>query len=225
MNKTWTTRGEMLAEDLVVVKHVMEKGDLANRILLTGEAGVYFIGEIAVRNLVALNDALPSPLFVLTHNDTVRMTRFVPKVVWSAIGPKVLEQLVDKENERLGVEFFELDEWDYYQSMIGTAKKRFENPCPIAPNYDALDAYYNTMYLGALILFNKPDYMVVPVESHFAIPNNAEYIKTVTFRTLDEQETEELKVLQAADKDVDGLTNSELNFLATCYEADKRRTS
>ena len=108
-NKVWTKRGEMLEADKAVIRGLADENPVAARIFVTGEASEDYLGEAATRLLVNVNDvyyknkAATAPLFVQTRQDTVRMTRFDPDVVWRCFSPDTLVKLVEAETDRLGV--------------------------------------------------------------------------------------------------------------------------
>jgi hypothetical protein len=148
------------------------------------------------------------------------MARFEPETVWKTLNPDLLQQIHREEEKRLGHEV-QLDEFDFYQSLILTFKATYgEYIFPVVENYGDLEVFYNAMYLGALLLYGKPGYMAVPVSQHFALPENTEFIQAVKFRQLSRVEKAKIVELREKHKVVQGLTNPELNFLLNLYDAD-----
>jgi hypothetical protein len=91
---------------------------------------------------------------------------------------------------------------------------------PVVEKYSGLDVFYNIMYLSALLLYGKPGYMAVPVSQHFALSENADFIRAVRFRPLTKAEQKKIAELREKHKVVQGLSNPELNFLLNLYDAD-----
>jgi len=225
--RAWTARGTMAVGDEQLIKAVADKNKVAARIFVTGEVHEDYIGDAAVRLLVNINDVLYTnggacqPLFVETRQDTVRMTRFDPNFVWRCFDPDVLTTLFKDEAERLNVK---MDPWamecfDFYESMISaiTAEKNGLAVPKIKSGVD-LDWFYNSVYLSCLLLFKKPGYMDIPVAQHFADPVAAEHLKWVEYRPLRKNEGNEAKKLQEQYKDIQALTNPELNFVVGLFE-------
>jgi len=224
--KAWTARGMMAVGDERLIKAVADKNKVAARIFVTGEVHEDYIGDAAVRLLVNINDTLytngvaKEPLFVETRQDTVRMTRFDPAFVWRCFDPDTLTSLVKDEMERLNVVFdpWNMEHFDFYESMISVTEKWKELVVPKTKQGADLDWFYNSVYLSCLLLFKKPGYMDIPVAQHFADPVAAEHLKWVEYRSLRKNEENEVKKLQEQYKDIQALTNPELNFVVSLFE-------
>jgi hypothetical protein len=65
--------------------------------------------------------------------------------------------------------------------------------------------------------------MAIPVSQHFALPENADFIRAVKFRQLNVVETKQAVELRDKHKVVRGLTNPELNFLVSLYDKDAKK--
>jgi hypothetical protein len=202
---------------------------------LTGEVHEDHIGEAAAMLLVSINDVIDGamkghdgkyieePLFIQTKQGTIQMSRFEPEVVWKVFPPGLLQQIQREEEKRLGIEV-QLDEFDFYQSLVSTFKAKYgEYILPVVEKYSGLEVFYNVIYLSALLLYGKPGYMAVPVSQHFALPESADFIREVKFRLLTKAEQNKIVELREKHKVVQGLTNPELNFLLNLYDADARR--
>jgi hypothetical protein len=233
--QVWTARGVVTAGDKVVIKRVADHNPVASRIFLTGEVHASHIGETAAILLDSINDVIDGamkghdgqyieePLFIRTKQGTIQMSRFEPEAVWKTFNPDLLQQIQAEEEKRLGHEV-QLDEFDFYQSLIATFKaKHGEYLFPVVENYGGLDVFYNIMYLSALLLYGKPGYMAVPVSQHFALPENAGFIRAVKFRPLTKIEQKKIVELREKHNVVQGLTNPELAFLLNLYDADAGR--
>jgi hypothetical protein len=230
--RIWTARGTVTEGDKVVIKRIAEHNPVASRIFLTSEVHEDYIGETAAILLTSINDVIDGsmkghdgkyieePLFIRTKQGTIQMSRFEPEAVWKTLNPDLLQQIQGEEEKRLGIEV-QLDEFDFYQSLILTLKaKHGEYIFPVVEKYNGLDVFYNVMYLSALLLYGKPGYMAVPVSQHFALPESADFIWAVKFRPLTRAEQNKTVELRDKHKVVQGLTNPELNFLLNLYDAD-----
>jgi len=227
--ESWTTRGKMQDEDKAVIAALADKNKVAARIFVTGEVHESYIGDAAVRLLVNINDTLytngltKEPLFVETRNDTVRMTRFDPAVVWRCFNPDTLTELVKAEAERLGVDGV-MDPWamehfDFYESMIAAIEAEKTGLAVPKLKKDAdLDWFYNSVYLSCLLLFRKPGYMDIPVAQHFVSPAVVEHLKGLEYRLLMPNERSTVAKLRKQYKDIQALTNPELNFVVSLFE-------
>jgi hypothetical protein len=228
----WTARGAVTEGDKVVVKRIAGHNPVASRIYLTGEVHEGYVGETASILLTSINDVIDGsmkghdgkyieePLFIRTKQETIQMARFEPEAVWRMLDPGLLQQIQGEEEKRLGVAV-QLDEFDFYQSLISAFKAEHGAYIfPVAENYGELDVFYNIMYLSALLLYGKPGYMAVPVSQHFALPENACFIRAVKFRPLTKAEQNKIVELREKHKVVQGLTNPELSFLLSLYDAD-----
>jgi hypothetical protein len=228
--KAWTARGVMLEADKAVIQAMVEQNRVASRIFVTGEVAESYIGEDAVRLLVNANDiyygngAGCEPLFVETKQDTVRMRRFDPAVVWRCFHPDILLELVAEEASRLGVDMDPraLDHMDFYESMIDTLKARFGDAGLFVPGLSTMEGFYQSVYLSCLLLFDKPGYMDVPVAEHFAqIPSEA-YLQGAEMYQLNDAAREKLAGLRKAYGDIEALTNQEVAFIVDLYEGAMR---
>ena len=226
--RAWTARGESLTEaDKAVIQGLVDKNKAAARIFVTGEVAEGCIGETAVRLLVNINDVLYQngascePLFIQTRTDTVRMTRFDPAFVWRCFAPDILVELVDQEAARLGVDMdpWAMDHFDFYQSMIEAMRQRQGLVLPRVQT-KTLDDFYNAVYLSCLLLFDKPGYMAVPVAEHFVNNASAIFMRTATYRELNQAEQKKVVELTAQYGHIQGLTNQELNFIIGLYEKE-----
>jgi hypothetical protein len=230
--RVWTARGVVTAGDKAVIKRIAGHNPVASRIFLTGEVHEDYIGETASILLTSINDVIDGsmkghdgkyieePLFVRTKQETIQMSRFEPEAVWKTFNPDLLQQIQKEEEKRLGIEV-QLDEFDFYQSLISTFKAEHGGYIfPDVEKYSGLDVFYNIMYLSALLLYGKPGYMAVPVSQHFALPESADFIRAVKFRQLNKAEQKKIAELREKHKVVQGLTNPELKFLLSLYDAD-----
>jgi hypothetical protein len=235
--RVWTARGVVTEADKHAILSIAGMNRVASRIFLTGEVHEGYLGEAAAILLDATNDVIDGatkgfegagvkieePLFIRTRQETIQMARFEPETVWRVIGMDLLQQIQAEEEKRLGVEV-QLDEFDFYQSLTLTFKAGHgEHIFPVAEKYGSPDVFYNIMYLSALLLYGKPGYMAVPVSQHFALPENAGFIRAVKFRPLTKAEQKKMVELREKHKVVQGLTNPELNFLLSLYDADAGR--
>jgi len=226
--RAWTARGAtMQEEDQSVIAAIAVKNKVAARIFVTGEVHESYVGDAAVRLLVNINDTLytngvaKEPLFIETRQDTVRMTRFDPNFVWRCFDPDTLTALVKDEADRLSVKMdpWAMEHFDFYESMVSAilAEKNGLVVPKIKSGAD-LDWFYNSVYLSCLLLFRKPGYMDIPVAQHFADPVAAEHLKWVEYRPLRKNEDEQVKKLHEQYKDIQALTNPELNFVVSLFE-------
>jgi len=227
--RAWTARGTMLDADADVIRGIAEANPVAARIFVTGEAHESSLGDAAVRLLVNVNDTLykngagQEPLFAQTREDTVRMTRFDPEFVWKCFHPETLVKLVEDEAARLKVDInpWEMECFDFYEEMVRVIRKKAGREVPIAWKDSELDDYYSAVYLSALLLFEKPGYLDIPVAQYFAQPKVAQWMASVDYRELTAAEFGKLEVLRGEYGKVQALTNPELNFIVDLY--DKRR--
>jgi hypothetical protein len=223
--RAWTARGTVTETDKDVIRGLTRFNLIASRILVTGEVHEGYIGDMAEALLMSSNDMQGEPLFVRTRVDTIQMARFEPEVVWRLFHPDIVMKLVGEEDARLGFDVC-LDEPDYYQSLIRTLVADGEIDkflFPVAPKYGSLDTFYQIMYLGCLLLFEKPGYMAVPVSQHFALPETVDFMHQVQYRELSLDEMMECVALSDKFQGIQGITNPELNFLVKLYDADAKR--
>jgi hypothetical protein len=219
--KHWTDREPLLPEDRAVISDLVKLYPQSAGVFVAGEVREDHIGEEAALTLYKANDALPEPLFIQTRQKTVRMARFKPEEVWRCFHPDILVKLVAEESRRLGAPFVPLDVFDYYESFALLLRRDMKDrPCfPIAPK-EHPDVCYHVMYLGALLLLGKPNYMGVPVAAHFALKEAEEFLATVDFRILNYFELKEFEEVRAAGRDAKALTNGEIAFLLKLHDND-----
>lgn len=223
--RAWTARGKMLEADRQVITAMTEKNLIASRIFVTGEAADDYIGAPATAALISINDvyysdgAQEQPLFVETRQGTVRMTRFDPDFVWRCFNPDILVGLIKAENERMGftVDPYSLSRFDYYESLIDAYKQGGKERLPVIKSPVSMDSFYHAVYLGCLLLFDKPGYMDVPVAEHFARREAVERFKAMEMRELGRGDVIELNRLRENYGGVEVLTNPELNFIVGLY--------
>jgi hypothetical protein len=196
---------------------------MAARVFLTGEAREDFLGS-EVDMLYKANDLIPEPLFIQTKDMTVRMARFRPEEVWRCFSPELLIGLCRDECIRFGLEDLELEEFDFYKSLIRYLRDRKDGkPCIPVPFKEDAETCYQVLYFGALYLFDKPGYMAVPVEKHFCRRETEEFLKTIRFRELNDDEAAEWNEIQDAGMMKDALTNQEIEFLVSLHDRDLGR--
>lgn len=225
--RAWTARGMPTAVDKNVIASLADNNKMAARIFVTGEVHENYVGEVAGKLLVGINDTLykngvsQEPLFVETGDGTVRMTRFDPAFVWRSFHPDILVSLVIDEAKRLGVKMdpFDMDHFDFYESMIVALKaEKGEFIFPIVQKGGDIDAYYNAMYLSCLLLFGKSDFMDIPVAKHFADLSAETQLKYAKYRKLNVVQQKELIKLRNLYGHIQALTNPELDFIVSLYE-------
>jgi len=225
--RAWTARGTMQEEDEAVIAALVDKNKVAARIFVTGEVHESYIGDAAVRLLVNINDTLytngvaKEPLFIETREDTVRMTRFDPAVVWRYFNPDTLTDLIKAEVDRLGVEMdpWTMEQFDFYESMVAAMEaEKTELAVPNLKKDADLDWFYNSVYLASLLLFHKPGYMDIPVAQHFSNPVAVKHLKGLEYRLLMPNERKAVAKLREQYKDIQALTNPELNFVVGLFE-------
>ena len=228
--RAWTARGKMTAVDRQVVSGMAQDSVIAARILVTGEAHEYYLGEAAYRLLVNINDVLykmgaaREPLFIETRESTIRMVRFDPQVAWQCFAPGVLVDLVTQEAKRLGVKVdpWKMNNFDFYEEMIACIKAEMGDfIIPRVQKGGDLNSFYNAVYLSCLLLFGKPGYMDIPVAQHFADQSAEVHLKYVEYKKLSEKQVDEVKNLRVEYGGIQGLTNPELNFIVGLYEGVK----
>jgi hypothetical protein len=220
--RVWTARGKVLEPDKAVIRGLVEKNPIASRIFVTGEVHENYIGHPAANMLYAINDVLDEPLFVQTRQETVQMARFEPEIVWRLFHPDILQTLIKAEEDRLGVKTFELNEFDFYQSLIASLTRNGVL-FPKAKVYGSPDTFYQIMYLGCLLLYGKPGYMAVPVSQHFALPETVDFFQRCDYRQLAPDESKEAAGMYEKCQDIQGLTNQELNLLVKMYDRDAKQ--
>jgi hypothetical protein len=223
----WTKRGEMLPVDRKVIEATANKNHSAARIFVTGEVSEAYIGDLAVRHLLSINDVLYGnnagcePLFVQTRSETIRMLRFDPEFVWRCFHPDILVSLVQDEIARLGVDMdpWQMDYFDFYQNMIAAIKQKSGDAAiAVIRKESSIDDFYHVMYLSCLLLFGKPGYMDVPVAEHFAQPAAAQFLCGSEVYTLNMAAEKELNKLRENYGELRTLTNFELKFVVDLIE-------
>ena len=227
--KAWTARGEVQETDKAVIQALVDKNLVAARIFVTGEVHESYIGDAATRLLVNINDTLykdgveHEPLFVQTRDDTVRMTRFDPAVVWRCFHPDTLVKLIEEESARLHVDMDPLgmEHFDFYEELASVIRKKTGNAVPIAWKDSDLDAYYSAVYLSCLLVFGKSGYLDIPVAQYFAQPVVADWMAKVDYRLLTVHELNKLEDLGKEYCRIQSLTNPELNFIISLYERNR----
>jgi len=224
--KTWTTRGKMFETDRAVIARLADENQLAARIFITGEVHEDYIGDASRRLLINANDifykndAGQEPMFVETKDDTIRMTRFDPSFVWRCFHPDTLVELITDETKRLGVKLdpYQMEHYDFYEAMIDAFQE--ENglyKIPVVKKRD-MDSFYNAVYLSCLLLYNKPNYMDIPVAQHFADPAVAEQLRHMEYRELNADQKREAMLTRGRHEEIQALTNPELNFVVSLFE-------
>jgi hypothetical protein len=220
--KEWTKRGVVTSQDQEVIGAIVRREQKAGRILITGEIDRERLGEPCANLLFASNDMTGEPLFTPTNAGTVRMTRFDAEAVWPAIDKALLDKLIGSEAQWVSMPELVVDDWDFCRSIVRYAHLQYGEFAAPKPTAKDLGAFYQTIYLSALFLLDKPGYMTVPVAQHFALPETAAYLKSQQgikrFRTLEPEEVDELMLLREEYGKFDGLVNKELNFLVNLYE-------
>ena len=228
--RAWTARGTVQEADKAVIAALTDKNKVAARIFVTGEAHETYIGDAAHRLLINVNDTLykngasSEPLFIETRNDTVRMARFDPAVVWRCFDPEILTTLVKNEADRLGVKMdpWEMEHFDFYESMVAAIDAGNNGlAIPKTKQGAGLDYFYNSVYLSCLLLFRKPGYMDMPAAQHFSNLSAAEHLKHVEYRPLKLNEEEQVRKLREEYGHIQALTNPELNFIVSLYEGGR----
>lgn len=229
---SWTFRDYNIPPDAGLIRGIVERDRIAARIFITGEVHENYIGEAARRRMFHMNDAFYEdgtgldPLFLVTKEDTIRMTRYDPEFVWRCIHPDILIDLVNDESNRLGIEMdpYLMDHFDYYESAIAALEeKKGGFVLPMVKQVHDIDYLYNAFYLSALLFFKKPGHMGIPVASQFANPINTEQLKRMEYRELDPEDQKKAGDLIMKYKDVKLLTNPELFFITSLYEKAVRR--
>jgi hypothetical protein len=222
----WTKRGEILPDDKGIIQGTAGKNLLAARIFVTGEVSEDYVGSIAVRHLLSINDvyyengAGAEPLFVQTRNGTIRMARFDPAFVWRCLRPDTLVKLVQDEAGRLGVDMdpWKMDYFDFYQNMIAAMKAVHGEYVAAVRKEDSIDSFYHSVYLSCLLLFGKPGYMDVPVAGHFAQKEAADFVRHAEIFQLDGAGREKLEALRKEYGSIRSLTNPEMQFVVGLIE-------
>jgi hypothetical protein len=230
--RAWTARGTMTEADTRVIASVVAHDKTAARIFVTGEVHENYIGDLAARHLMNVNDVLykngagSEPLFVDTKDNTIRMTRFDPNIAWRCLDPDILVALVTEEIKRLGVKMdpWAMDYFDFYESMVGAFKKEksvFTIPVP-EKGKDSINTFYSGVYLSCLVLFGKPGYMDITVAQHFASPDVALHLREIECFELNAEQQEEVIKLREDYGNIQALTNPELKFIVSIYAGESK---
>jgi hypothetical protein len=222
----WTKRGEMISADKPVIQGLVDKNRAAARIFVTGEAAEGYIGDAAVRLLLNINDVYYTnkagceSLFIQTRDDTIRMARFDPRVVWRCLHPDTLADLVQAEVDRLDVDMdpWKMDYFDFYQNMAAAMKAAHGEAVAAVQKGSGIDGFYHGVYLSCLLLFGKPGYMDVPVAEHFAQEEAADFLRSAEIFQLNEDEQKKLEMLRKEYGNIQLLTNPEMSFVVDLYE-------
>jgi hypothetical protein len=223
----WTRWGEMLPEDKRVVQGTVDHDYAASRIFVTGEASEDYLGELGVKHLLSINDvyyengADREPLFVRTRDGTVRMARFDPRIVWRWFHPDTLVDLVKDEIDRLGVNMdpWKMDYFDFYQNMTEAIKDLARDEVAVMVKKESgIGGFYHEMYLSCLLLFGKPGYMNVPVSTHFARKEAADFMRDAEVYRLNDAALNKLDRLREEYGGLRSLTNPELHFIIDILE-------
>jgi hypothetical protein len=222
----WTKRGEMLPDDKGIIQGTAGKNLPAARIFVTGEVSEDYIGGIAVRHLLSINDvyyengAGAEPLFVQTRNGTIRTARFDPAFVWRCFHPDVLVKLVRAEIDRLGIDMdpWKMDYFDFYQNMVAALKAAHGEDAVMVRRGGGVEGFYRGVYLSCLILFGKPGYMDVPAAEHFAPREAADFLKNAEAVRLNGAERIKLEALRKEYGGIRSLTNPEMHFVVDIFE-------
>jgi hypothetical protein len=224
--KPWTVRGEMLDADKAVIQGITDKNRVVARIFVTGEVAESYIGDAATLLLININDvyhensACSESLFINTRNDTIRMTRFDPRLVWRCFHPDILVDLVQAEIDRLGVDMdpWKMDYFDFYQNMVAAMKDTHGEAVVAVKTGSDIDEFYHGMYLSCLLLFGKPGYMDVPAAEHFAQKDVADFLRGVRIFQLNESERKKLEGLRKDYGNIRSLTNPEISLVVDIFE-------
>jgi hypothetical protein len=216
----------MLIDDEALIRAVADENKTAARIFVTGEAAESYIGDDAAGLLISINDTLYEngggcePLFVRTRSSTIRMTRFNAEFVWRCFHPDTLVDLVQDEADRLGVDVdpWKMDYFDFYQNMITAIKDKSGDAVAFVNERGGLDNFYHEVYLSCLILFGKPGYMDVPVETHFAQKEAADFLRCAEVYRLNEAALVKLEALREQYGGIRCLSNPEMHFVVDLME-------
>jgi hypothetical protein len=106
--------------------------------------------------------------------------------------------------------------------MIDALSKKIGNSVPIAWKDSDLDYFYNAVYLSCLLLFGKPGYMDAPAAEHFALPQAADFMKSVDYRPVKETERGKLQALREQYGNIQGLTNPEIHFVIDLFDRSRK---
>jgi hypothetical protein len=223
----WTWRGAMLPADELVLSATIDHVREAARIFVTGEVDVNTITAAARTHLIAVNDAYcenkagGEPLFVLTRQNTIRMTRFDPEFIWLRIRKDMFTELLAEESKRLSVYVGteHIDIFDFYRCMVDAIKSSYEGEYILVPRAgrETEDAYQG-VYLACLLLLGKPGYMDVHVSTHFAKKAAVNFLRDAVYIQLAEEDCAKLKTLRESYSGTKALTNAEMVFVVDLYQ-------
>lgn len=199
MIKNWTYRpGTFTEKDKAAIRGLTEMQLAAARVFVTGEVDLREIGEMPVRALLYTNDTVEEPLFVVTDEDTIRMTRFDASVVWPLLGVANLKRLIAAEADRFGVKPFDPEAWDFFIAMFEHLNL-WETVIP--------GTGLDSVYLNALTVFHKPLYMDITASEFFSsAPSLVEGRRSLT-------RAEQAESARVYSPEVQRLTGEELDFL------------
>ena len=221
----WSFRDYNLIFDKIYVKQFQQNNMVASRIFLTGEVDIEYIGEMSADQLIESDtvniddEKKRNPLFILTKQNTIRMSRFDPKFVWNYFGKSNFKRMVSDESTRLGIDMVAEDicRDDYYEAVMDHIKdKNGEWIVPILRSNNK-EEFYQAMYLACLLIHEKPGYMGVHVSTHFAVPETAEYLSYVQYRKLSDNEIDEVIKLEKY-QEFGALSNPEIMLALNILE-------
>jgi hypothetical protein len=227
--RIWTNRAPLTEADKIVIAGIAEAKQEAIRLFVTGEAREDYLGKqnaemFEYSNALLEKHGTTEPLFIRTRDNTVRMARFCPDEVWRCIHADKLVKAVKEESDRLGIKPVTMHEFDFYRSLgLDLMRKTTFYPGTVIAQRDDPDYKYQVMYMGALLLFNKPGYRAVPVEKHFCLKETEDFCKGMNIRVLNTFERNEYEEVLEAGKDIDALTNAEIALLDKLYNNDVHR--
>ncbi|MCL2834617.1 MAG: hypothetical protein FWD78_15720 [Treponema sp.] len=218
--KSWTFRDYNLIFDKPMIREIVREDKMVSRIFVTGEVHQDYVGEKVSRQLLSLNglntdfDVPIEPLFVETRNNTVRMVRFDPKMVWREVKPEIFEDLFYAEAERLGLDMGpeHIEYPDFYENMVYYLHLKYGPFTVPVIKEKTVDEFNKAAYLTCLLLYGKPGYLDVPAARHFADPDAARYMQTTKYRQLEKAEQVKLRTMLDTYGSIRGLTNLEMSF-------------
>jgi hypothetical protein len=202
--KRWTYRaGEITSKDKAAIRGLTEINMAASQIFITGEVLCSRIGEVACVALLHANTMVDEPLFVLTDEKTMRMTRFDAREVWPTVGGDSMDKMVAKECEHFGVPGFFPTVFDFYESLF----KQGGLSGTFTPKQDT-----NNAYLNALTVFGKSLLFDIPASLFFSARFPGPCLVNTMVQPLSKDQLTERDVVW--DKTSTRLTNDEIEFLS-----------
>jgi hypothetical protein len=202
--KPWCFRpGEITSKDKAAIRGLTEVQPLLVQFFLTGEMSVERLGDIGARALLAANDTVDEPLFVLTYANTIRMQRFDASAIWPLINQPALHSAVGRESAYLGCANHRLVGFDFYYSLLFNIG--FMDRICMAAGWRA--TYYN-----ALTLFRKSGYLGISVTEFFSA-HDRDQDKYMGFHRMEPYMSAERDRVWS--QKAVGLTNGEMNFLSS----------